>query len=92
MVNGTDDEKSPIDDIKSSPLSVDHIEIPRALKTNQEKVLQEIQLVGEAETLDELLKLTEEAVGNLDELGVFRSLDVELAPSPTVRFDQSCRC
>lgn len=89
MVDDSDDAKSSIDDIKSSPLSVDHIEIPVALKTNQEKVLQEIQLVGEAETLDELLKLAEEAVGNLDELGVFRSLDVELAPSPTVRFDPS---
>lgn len=89
MVDDSDDAKSPFDDLKPSPLSVDHIEIPRALKTNQEKVLQELKVVGEAETLDEVLKLTEEALANLDELGVFRAIDVELAPSPTVRVDQA---
>lgn len=87
MTDDSEDAKSPFDDLKPSPLCVDHIEIPRSLKTNQEKVLQELKVVGEAETLEEVLKLTEEALSNLDELGVFRTIDVELAPSPTVRVD-----
>lgn len=87
MADDSDDANSSLNDLKPSPLSVDHIEIPRALKTNQEKVLQELKVVGEAETLEEVLKLTEEALANLDELGVFRAIDVELAPSPTVRVD-----
>lgn len=87
MSDNSDDGTSQFDELKSSPLSVDHIELPRSLRTNQEKVLQELKVVGDAETLDEVLKLTEEALGNLDELGVFRTIDVELAPSPSVRFD-----
>jgi hypothetical protein len=85
----SDDAQAHVDEIeqlRSTPLRVSQIVFPPDLHTKSEKVLREFQPTEGASTLEEVLKTTDETLVHLEDLGVFKEINTEIAPARSVRF------